>query len=638
MSERPSSSSDLAWVEGGARREDLDGRFASLLGLLAFVLYALTAARSIFTGDSAELAAAAACFGVPHPPGYPLYTLLTSLWTHIFPPAHRDFAANLASGLHGAAAVAALTLFMRRHGASRVAAAGAALLLASGRSFWSQSIAAEVYAFDTLLLLFAGIATHVAARRESGRAWLAAGAIIGLWLGHRFLNVVYLPWLVAIAAAGFGLSIQRLASRLSPRAWGSLALGAAASLIVFLYLPLASRMDPPIDIGDAGSFGRFLTVVRGAPYLRHLDNDSALAFGRIAGWFSGLPRESGVGILLALTGLVTALRRPSPHRFLAMGFVWLIAANLAAIARYNILDIRSYWLPSLVGAAGLAGLGIDAVIRRRRGRALGVVILLLCGALLPVNWRENNLSRYQAASRYADDLLRGAPVGSALLVQGDTQTHVTWYRQKIDRVAPEVLVISLGHTRAWYFDQLRERNSEAFPSYRDGEPLVPYMQQILETLGRDRRIFFAFDPGDFMKLTAGPWWGERTIVPSGILLEARRKDEPFDRQELVSANAEYWRGVQGRPEEVDPGSDFETKAMALEYALAVLRCADFAQRQGRADEAAELYSKLLRWRPDRWDAERVAAYAAIGRSHPPLELERRAEAGLRGTRTTGAAD
>ena len=107
-------------------REELDGRFAGFLGLLALVLYALTAARSIFTGDSAELAAAAACFGVPHPPGYPLYTLLTSLWTHIFPEAHRAFAANLASGLHGAAAVAALTAFMRRHGASRVAAAGAA--------------------------------------------------------------------------------------------------------------------------------------------------------------------------------------------------------------------------------------------------------------------------------------------------------------------------------------------------------------------------------------------------------------------------------------------------------------------------------------------------------------------------------
>ncbi len=619
-------------------REELDGRFAGFLGLLALVLYALTAARSIFTGDSAELAAAAACFGVPHPPGYPLYTLLTSLWTHIFPEAHRAFAANLASGLHGAAAVAALTAFMRRHGASRVAAAGAALLLATGRSFWGQSIAAEVYAFDTLLLLAAGIVTHVAARRESGRVWLVAGAVIGLWLGHRFLNVIYLPWLVAIAAAGLGLSIQRLASRLTPRAWGSLAVGAAASLLVFLYLPLASRMDPPIDIGDPESFGRFLTVVRGAPYLRHLDNDGALAFGRIAGWFGGLPRESGVGILLALTGLVTALRRPSPQRFLAMGFVWLIAANLAAIARYNILDIRSYWLPSLVGAAGLAGLGIDAVFRRSRGRALGVVILLLCGALLPINGRENNLSRYRAASSYADDLLRGVPTGSVLLVQGDTQTHVTWYRQKIDGAAPEVLVISLGHTRAWYFDQLRDRNPGAFPPYRDGEPLVPYMQRLLETLSRDRRIFFAFDPGDFMKLTAGPWWGERTIVPSGFLLEARRKDETFDRQDLVSANAEYWRGVQGRPEEVGPWSDFETKANALDYALAALRCADFAQRQGRPDEAAELYSTLLRWRPDRWDAERVAAYAAIGRSYPRLELERRAEAGLHGTRQTGAAD
>ena len=55
---------------------------AALCFALAFLSYAVTACRTIYPGDSPELVTAAWTFGIPHPPGYPLYTLLTGLWTH----------------------------------------------------------------------------------------------------------------------------------------------------------------------------------------------------------------------------------------------------------------------------------------------------------------------------------------------------------------------------------------------------------------------------------------------------------------------------------------------------------------------------------------------------------------------------
>jgi hypothetical protein len=66
--------------------------------LAAFCLYAATSCRTFYGGDSAELAAAAALFGVPHPPGYPLYTLTTGVLCKLLPmdPA---FAANIVTGL-----------------------------------------------------------------------------------------------------------------------------------------------------------------------------------------------------------------------------------------------------------------------------------------------------------------------------------------------------------------------------------------------------------------------------------------------------------------------------------------------------------------------------------------------------------
>ena len=60
---------------------------ALLVGLTSLVVYLLTLAPSItwqhHGADSAELAVAAAVLGVPHPPGYPTWTLLAWLFTHL---------------------------------------------------------------------------------------------------------------------------------------------------------------------------------------------------------------------------------------------------------------------------------------------------------------------------------------------------------------------------------------------------------------------------------------------------------------------------------------------------------------------------------------------------------------------------
>ena len=46
-------------------------------------VYAATAARSVYWGDSAELVAVAHTLGIAHPPGYPLYTLLRAFFVRL---------------------------------------------------------------------------------------------------------------------------------------------------------------------------------------------------------------------------------------------------------------------------------------------------------------------------------------------------------------------------------------------------------------------------------------------------------------------------------------------------------------------------------------------------------------------------
>src|SRR4051794_30616936 len=64
------------------------GRIVALgAAVVAFAVYWLTLARTVTWlhngADSGDLVAAAFVAGIPHPPGYPLYTLIASLFARI---------------------------------------------------------------------------------------------------------------------------------------------------------------------------------------------------------------------------------------------------------------------------------------------------------------------------------------------------------------------------------------------------------------------------------------------------------------------------------------------------------------------------------------------------------------------------
>ena len=175
-------------------RSRADALFACLLAGSALLLYGSTAYPTLAGTDSAELAGAAWTWGVPHAPGYPLYTLLTGAFQHGFGlvfAAEPARLANLASAAYGAAAIGLLFLLGRRLRLTRAASAAAALTLLGSTTFWSQANVAEVYTLDALLLV--AVLHSLASRAPAGGQ---AGLLVGLWVGHRVTNLLLLPMLL----------------------------------------------------------------------------------------------------------------------------------------------------------------------------------------------------------------------------------------------------------------------------------------------------------------------------------------------------------------------------------------------------------------------------------------------------------
>ncbi len=133
------------------RQPSRDAVLSSACGLAALALYIWTLQPGPGgPEDTPKFQCLGYALGTAHPPGYPLYTILTHLASYL-PIGSIAWRANAFSALCGAVSVAFTWSAARQLGASRIAATGAALGLAFGAYFWWNAVLAEVYTLGTAL-------------------------------------------------------------------------------------------------------------------------------------------------------------------------------------------------------------------------------------------------------------------------------------------------------------------------------------------------------------------------------------------------------------------------------------------------------------------------------------------------------
>jgi tetratricopeptide (TPR) repeat protein len=165
--------------------------------LLTFAGYWYTLAPSVTLEDSGGFLTAAHNLGVPHPPGYPVWTMLSWIWQRIIPFGNIAWRVNLLSAFLGALAVGFVALLISKSGqvmASRcsflqrienenvapwiifASSVSASLVLAFSPVLWSQSVITEVYAMNAFFLMLTLVLLYRWSfeTERRGRLYLAA--------------------------------------------------------------------------------------------------------------------------------------------------------------------------------------------------------------------------------------------------------------------------------------------------------------------------------------------------------------------------------------------------------------------------------------------------------------------------------
>jgi len=347
----------------------LDVALPWLVWLAFLLLYSSTAAPSIVAifDDTLEFQLVLPTFGIAHPTGYPLYTLLGGVWSRLLPFGNWAWRTNLLSACAAAATVALLFVLTRclTRTATGCGDAWAGLAAAAAFGFgpiwWLQATVAEVYALHNLLVvatLWSAVTIPDTADSARNRRVMLTLALIGLGLAHHRTVVLLLPGL-------FVYLLWTAPALLRPqRAWLAWLAALLAPLLLYAHLPLrATQGVADLNGSYANTWPGFLDHVLARRYTSFFAaNPLSHSYTAADWWQLWLAQTGWLGAGLSALGLgLLADRRLRPGWVLIL---LTLAANLLFALSYQVGDPEVFMLPAWLCAAALAGGGL-AVIRRR---------------------------------------------------------------------------------------------------------------------------------------------------------------------------------------------------------------------------------------------------------------------------------
>jgi len=354
-----------------------------VLGVL-LLIYSGTLQRDVngsdhsYMNDVGEIQVALNLWGTIHFTGYPLFTLLGALLTHMLrvvglSPAAAASAVATMWSLLGLAA--AYWLIARVTEGAYELAALAVLALGLVETLWIHSVVAEVYSFSLFLTSVTLLVAIKLTDHWNERRWWLTVALLGVGAEHHRLLLLLIP-------SVFLLAVPALWKRRSN--WLTLSLKSvlifALPFLAYLYLPLRALQGSSWVYGQPGTWDGFWNEFSGW----EATTDFIEWPGNLTAWFddlhfltSQLQQQLPAIVLLAgIAGLVWLTWRRT--FWTGLGFL----AGTFAFMTFVLIFPRAVWPPAVLMPSMLFLMLGLAVLLHRLARIAPVLRWGVWGGLL----------------------------------------------------------------------------------------------------------------------------------------------------------------------------------------------------------------------------------------------------------------
>jgi hypothetical protein len=434
-----------------------DWLWAISIGVLALILYVATLQPDVGgPEDTPKFQFLGYVLGTAHPPGYPLYVMLSHVFVQL-PVGSIAYRANLFSAVMAAVCCALTYTIARQIGAGRIASFCVAAALATGLSFWTYAVFAEVYSLAAVLVALTVALLLSWGSRGGAARLLAAVAALSAGLGNHLTIVGLAP-----AAALYVLIRNR-------RALDARVLTAAAAVLVlgfaqYGFILLRTHQGAPFLESRARNVSELVDVVTAKRFAK-----DRFAFGPSALVTIQLPAvASAVGAELGAAGgalLVIGLGAAAVGRLASVALVAGSALGLFAMVLNLSGDVAGFITPAMPLVWALCALGIDAVARMLRwtppvgaplAAAATVAAALIPGTHLVNNYAQADQSANTGDGRFLRGFFSQLPDRAAVVGENYLIESVLEYLLLTGEAGPTRGIVRLGYSQRSVLDAARD--------------------------------------------------------------------------------------------------------------------------------------------------------------------------------------
>ncbi|MBI5044487.1 MAG: DUF2723 domain-containing protein [Candidatus Levybacteria bacterium] len=565
------------------------------LFVCVLALYLHNLSPSVYGGDVGDLVTSAVILGVPHPPGYPLFTVLGNLLVHIGPFFHMTpaYMVGVVSALSGALAVFVYFILIQKLTRSTLISLISSLTLATSFLFWFYAEIAEVFELNNFFAISL-LALSYFYRAKGRIVYLyALSFVAGLSLTNHHTIIFVFPGVLLM----IGTQLWR-DFRLHKRILLYVIICTLVGFSVYFYPFLASSKRPHVDWGNVTDLQSFLDLLLRKKYgtfqlaLFHGVTLEArlvvfktylitlltqltipVVFFCILGFASLLKKEKVVALSFFLSFLISG-----PVFILYAGFYLSNSFYFGIYERFLSISSLILLLFFPFGVLMFTKALLRFFTKKEYLYLFQAIFLLIPIMLFSYNFPKTNLSQLTSGDDLGKNYLAVLPKNSLLFLSGDTNLFNTWYiryalnfrkdTEVFNGLGPEKVVERYGKSYGY------TKRSEFFP--------------LLEKMDKDHQIFSDIRFSD--KTLSGKW------VPYGLYYEYRSKDEKtLSFEEFLERTEKIW-------------SLMKLPSVSEMYANALVVTGNyFLSEYENLDLAMTYYKKALAV-----DQQYAKAYATIG--------------------------
>lgn len=421
--------------------------------IISLAIYALTLAPTVTGEDSGELISAAYGFGVAHPPGYPLWTMLAGIFTNIFPFGTVALRANLLSAILSSLSAAVLCAILHRFfEVRRLTALFGSVCFACGLHLWSQAVIAEVYTLHILLVCLILYFILLWRQSQTDRHLYITALITGLAFSNHHLAVLTPPFLLAVVV------LCKPKTFCKPKTVILCIVFFCMGLLPYFYLMLAAKTDPYMNWGNPDSWQRLTDHV-----LRKQYGDESMqmphTFKRIFEHVKTLwqwNRQQYTLWAMPFMGIGIAYLAVKKRLMLVLTLIFFLLHSIVlaeilnfSFDRQELFCVRVFMLPCYIITAIWLTLGCNLIEKfitcRIKDRSLSSFIgaipaITIAAIVIAGNYGQNNMSSYYYAEDHALNILNTLEKDAIIIPSGDHNTFPLTYKHDVEKIRPDIAI------------------------------------------------------------------------------------------------------------------------------------------------------------------------------------------------------